>query len=70
MNDSHSDNKPVTTIAQIKNVRGWENMDDELAEKVTYALQKLATIFYTSIAKDMNLNLPDEVEVKEIQSMK
>lgn len=54
--------KPITTKEKVKQMKGWENMPDELAEQIATTVRKLARLFYITIAREMSLA---EFPVKE-----
>lgn len=47
--------KPITTKEKVKQIKGWENMSDELAEQIANVVRKFAELFYITIARDMSL---------------
>ena len=47
--------KPITTKEKVKQMKGWENMPDELAEHIARGIKRLAEIFYVTIAREMSL---------------
>jgi len=54
--------KPITTKEKVKQMKGWENMPDELAEQIVSTVRRLAELFYITIAREMSLA---EFPVKE-----
>jgi hypothetical protein len=54
--------KPITTKEKVKQMKGWENMPDELAEQIASTVRRLAELFYITIAREMSLA---EFPVKE-----
>ena len=47
--------KPITTKEKVKQMKGWENLPDELAEQIAKTVRKFAELFYITIARDMSL---------------
>ncbi len=47
---------------KVKQMPGWENMSDEMAESISNTVKKFAELFYTTIARDMSLNPVPEIE--------
>lgn len=48
------------TPQKVKQMKGWENMSDEMAESISNTVKKFAELFYITIARDMSLNpLPE-----------
>ncbi len=60
------------TPQKVKQMPGWENMSDEMAESISNTVKKFAELFYITIARDMSLNpLPEtELRFKEEKSNK
>lgn len=53
---------PTTTKEKVKQMKGWENMPDELAEQIAKTVRKFAELFYITISRDMSLA---KIPVKE-----
>lgn len=50
----------ITTPQKVKQMPGWENLSDEMAEGISNTVKKFAELFYITIARDMSLNpLPE-----------
>ena len=47
--------KPITTKEKVKQMKGWENLPDELAEQIAKTVIKFAELFYITIAREMSL---------------
>ena len=50
-----------TTAEKVKQMKGWENMSDEMAENIARTVRRLAELFYITIARDMSLNQDSEL---------
>jgi hypothetical protein len=57
----HEENLRVTA-QKVKQMPGWENLSDEMAENISNTIKKFAELFYITIARDMNLNPIPETE--------
>ena len=51
------------TPQKVKQMPGWENMSDEMAESISNTVKKFAELFYITIARDMSLNPAPETGV-------
>ncbi|MBK9192736.1 MAG: hypothetical protein IPM77_15260 [Crocinitomicaceae bacterium] len=45
-----------TTAQKVKQMKGWENLDDELAQGIAEIVVKFSELFYITIAREMSLN--------------
>jgi hypothetical protein len=66
MTNEHEEYQP-TNVRKVKQMPGWENLSDEMAESISNMVKKFAELFYITIARDMSLNPVPETEalVKE-----
>lgn len=58
-----NDDSP-TTAQKVKQMKGWENLDDELAQRIADTVVKFAELFYITIASDMSLNPIPKTELE------
>lgn len=50
-----------TTAEKVKQMKGWENISDEMAENIARTVRRLAELFYITIAREMSLNHDPDV---------
>jgi hypothetical protein len=57
-----------TTAEKVKQMKGWENMSDEMADNIAKTVRRLSELFYITIAREQSLNpLSDgKVEIEKI----
>ncbi len=64
MKDNEEKEYYPTTAQKVKQMKGWENLDDELAQRIAETVVKFADLFYITIARDMSLNPMTEAELE------
>lgn len=62
MDFDDSDENLRVTPQKVKQMKGWENLSDEMAESISNTVKKFAELFYITIARDMSLNQISETE--------
>ena len=68
MKDNEEKEYYPTTAQKVKQMKRWENLDDELAQRIAETVVKFADLFYITIARDVSLNPMMETEF-EIHDM-
>lgn len=64
MKDNDEKEYQPTTAQKVKQMKGWENMDDKLAQRIAETVVKFSELFYITIAREMNLNPVQETDVE------
>ncbi len=72
MKDNEEKKYQPTTAQKVKQMKGWENMDDKLAQRIAETVVKFADLFYITISREMSLNpMPEtELETRKAKSKK
>jgi len=63
MKTAESEENLRVSPQKVKQIPGWENMSDEMAESISNTVKKFAELFYITIARDMSLNPIPETEL-------
>lgn len=54
------ENYPDVTKERVKQMKGWENMPDDVADKIARAIRTLAEILYRTVSRELSLTpLPE-----------
>ena len=72
MNKHFKEENHITTAEKVKQMKGWENLSDEMAENIARTVRRMTELFYITIAREQNLNpLPgSENETKNLAPKK